>query len=666
MSCADCGATLGSDQRYCLECGARRAPLPPLVAAQIGALDFRARRDDAESRPSAGAAAAAAAAAEGETPDRPTLEERFMPTPRVAAIAVMGLLAFGVFLGSATSPLAQSAGIAPILLDGSSSSPPSSPTEEASAPTSTPEAAAPAAASAPAAAAAEAPAPIEEAIPGEESGQKPSIPPEVPTEAPLPPVKHVFMIVLADQGFNEAFGESSAAPYLAKTLRGQGELLTNYYAVAQGDLANEIALISGQGPTPQTAANCPDYTEISPGTASAESQVTGSGCVYPSATLTLPGQLAAAGKTWKAYVEGIGNGGAGQPSTCRHPALGSPDANQAPLPGDAYETWRNPFVYFDSLTGGAECAQDDVGIEQLQPDLQAASSTPSLSYIVPSACHDGSEKPCEPGQPAGLAAAEPFLKTVVPEIEASPAYKEGGLIAITSDQAPQTGPNADASSCCGTPQYPNLPAGSSAARQRPGQADRRRRPGRAAADLPLRQTRQRRRNELLQPLLAAAQPRGTLRPAAARLRRQPRADRVRKRRLQQQPRLVGSLSRRDRLPAQVEVCGAASASPMPKRSCRRRSGAGAHQFHLPSSAISEGTSSARMMLASISTASAVPTPFSLMKMICEVAKANIATAKSSAAAVTIRPVRSSPIATHSVSEAPLSRASLIRESRKTA
>ena len=34
------------------------------------------------------------------------------------------------------------------------------------------------------------------------------------------------------------------------------------------------------------------------------------------------------------------------------------------------------------------------------------------------------------------------------------------MIAITSDQAPQSGPNADSSSCCGTPQYPNLPAGS--------------------------------------------------------------------------------------------------------------------------------------------------------------------------------------------------------------
>ena len=47
----------------------------------------------------------------------------------------------------------------------------------------------------------------------------------------------------------------------------------------------------------------------------------------------------------------------------------------------------------------------------------------------------------------------------MPEITASPAYtEEGGLIAITFDQAPQTGPAADPSSCCATPEYPNLPA----------------------------------------------------------------------------------------------------------------------------------------------------------------------------------------------------------------
>ena len=290
--------------------------------------------------------------------------------------------------------------------------------------------------------------------------------------------------------------KASAAPYLAKTLRGQGELLTNYYAVAQGELANEIALVSGQGPTPQTAANCPDYTEISPGTVGAESQVTGSGCVYPSATLTLPGQLATAGKTWKAYVEGIGNGGAGQPSTCRHPALGSADGNQAPLPGDAYETWRNPFVYFDSLSG-SECVQDDVGLEQLQTDLQSASSTPSLSYIVPSACHDGSEKPCEAG-----AARWHRRRRTVPE---NRRPRDRSLARLQAGRWPDRDhlrPGAPDRAQCRLELLLRRAAVPEPARrlrpsagQRPGQVDRRRWSGRAAADLPLHKTRQRRRNE---------------------------------------------------------------------------------------------------------------------------------------------------------------------------
>ena len=88
----------------------------------------------------------------------------------------------------------------------------------------------------------------------------------------------------------------------------------------------------------------------------------------------------------------------------------------------------------------------------------------------------------------------------------------------------------------------------------------------------------------------------------------------------------------------------------PIRSCRRRSGRGAHQFHLPSSSISDGHEQGADD-ASRRSAPRAPCrrPFSLMKMICEVAKAPIAIANSSAAAVTIRPVRSSPIATASES-----------------
>ena len=45
---------------------------------------------------------------------------------------------------------------------------------------------------------------------------------------------------------------------------------------------------------------------------------------------------------------------------------------------------------------------------------------------------------------------------MLPEIERSPAYKSDGLIAITFDQAPQTGPHADPTACCDAQTFPNL------------------------------------------------------------------------------------------------------------------------------------------------------------------------------------------------------------------
>jgi hypothetical protein len=389
-----------------------------------------------------------------------------MPAPWAAAVAVMALLAFGVLVGSAVSPAEPSGAAVPIVVAVSPSTTASSP--PLGAPVSTPPPS-PAPAATPEQTTPEQTTP-EQTTPEQTtptsatstSTTKSSRPSETgggPTTQALPPITHVFLIVLSDQGFHAAFGPSSQATYLSKTLTGQGELVDNYYAVTGGELANEIALISGQGPTPQTASNCPLYTDITPGNLGAQGQVLGSGCVYPRQALTLADQLTADGRTWKAYVEGIPNGGPGQPTTCRHPALGSADAGQAPSPETAYVTWRDPFVYFHTAIDNAACASSVVGLDQLAPDLKTASKTPSLAYIVPNRCHDGSEAPCVPGQPAGLTAADAFLAKVVPEIESSPTYKTGGLIAITFDQAPQEGPNADSSGCCITSAFPNLPTG---------------------------------------------------------------------------------------------------------------------------------------------------------------------------------------------------------------
>jgi hypothetical protein len=282
----------------------------------------------------------------------------------------------------------------------------------------------------------------------------------------LSSIKHVFVVMFDEQSYATAFGPASPAKYLTGTLEKQGELLLRYYAVAHQGLADEIALLSGQGPTEATAANCPTYSEISPASGGSEGQVLGKGCVYPSSTQTLMSQLATKHLAWKAYVEGMDEG-PGTASACTHPASGAADLSAVALTSGAtvpsYQTWRNPFVYFDSVVGSSTCASDDVGMSALKGDLASEKSTASFSYIAPGPCEDGNPTPCAPGKPDGMVAADGFLQKVVPEILASKAYKHNGLLAITVDQAPSSGEYADSSSCCGQPKYPNLPVPTGAA-----------------------------------------------------------------------------------------------------------------------------------------------------------------------------------------------------------
>jgi len=282
----------------------------------------------------------------------------------------------------------------------------------------------------------------------------------------LPAIKHVFVIMLDDQPYATVFGPSSQAPYLAHTLEKKGALLVRYYAVAHEQLANEVALLSGQGPTEATAANCPTYTGIAPPSGALDGQVLGQGCVYPGSTRTLMNQLIAKHLTWRAYLQGADEGGS-TPPACSHPQPGAGDPTAT---ATSFATFSNPFVYFESITGSSECTANDVGLSQLKADLADAKKTPNFSYIAPNLCDDGSPAPCRPGKPAGMPAADGFLASLVPEILHSKAYKQNGLLVITTSEAPSKGEFADSSSCCGQPIFPNLPkpSGGLAAVSHPG------------------------------------------------------------------------------------------------------------------------------------------------------------------------------------------------------
>ena len=127
----------------------------------------------------------------------------------------------------------------------------------------------------------------------------------------LSAVRHVWVIELENQGYQQSFGTPSADPYLARILPRMGALLENYYAIGHASADNYIAEISGQAPSLGTQADCPVWIPF-PGNAVAGPyhQVLGEGCVYPAQVQTLGNQLSGAGLSWAAYLQDMGNVGA--------------------------------------------------------------------------------------------------------------------------------------------------------------------------------------------------------------------------------------------------------------------------------------------------------------------------------------------------------------------
>jgi hypothetical protein len=263
-----------------------------------------------------------------------------------------------------------------------------------------------------------------------------------PAHAP----RHVFVIVLENEPFQVTFGEHSPAPYLAHELTKQGALLTQYFGIGHYSLDNYIAMISGQAPNPETQEDCGVFSEFkrnAPGFG-ANGQIRGSGCVYPADVKTLVNQLQDAGYTWKGYMESMGADPAREASACGHVAIGEVDHTNSATATDQYADKHDPFVYFHSIIDDqAHCAAHVVNLDKLPADLQSFATTPNFSFITPDLCHDGHDAPCKNGEPGGLISADKFLREWVPQILASSAFKQDGLLIITFDEG------TDAAACCG-------------------------------------------------------------------------------------------------------------------------------------------------------------------------------------------------------------------------
>jgi hypothetical protein len=279
----------------------------------------------------------------------------------------------------------------------------------------------------------------------------------------LPPIRHVFVIMLENEGYSDTFGSPSSDPYLATTLPSEGALLQNYYGIGHHSNDNYVAFVSGQAPNPDNQADCPVFADFPPtATVDAAGQISDSGCVFPTSVTTVANQLTSAGDTWKGYMEDMGNIPTRESATCGHPVVGQVDHTELAVQGDGYASRHDPFVYFHSIiddtalcdahvvplgtTTGTLPAGAPAGTTGLATDLKSVATTPNFSFITPNLCNDGHDAPCvnQTGSPSALTNIDAFLQQWVPLITGSPAFKKDGLLEVTFDESDTT----DATSCC--------------------------------------------------------------------------------------------------------------------------------------------------------------------------------------------------------------------------
>ena len=272
----------------------------------------------------------------------------------------------------------------------------------------------------------------------------------------LPPIRHVFVLVLENMSYSHTFAPNSDAPYLARTLPAQGALLTQYHAIGHASLDNYVAMISGQAPNHETQLDCPTYSDfrLSAPALNGDGQALGAGCVYPPIVRTLPDQLEAAALSWKGYMEDMGNDPKRERATCGHVPLGAADPTSVARRGDQYAAKHNPFVWFHTIIDdAARCDAHVVNLDRLAEDLRSAATTANFVFITPNLCSDGHDPKCVDGREGGLTAINTFLTQWVPLILESAAFRADGMLIVTFDEADGIG-REGSGACCGEKPLP--------------------------------------------------------------------------------------------------------------------------------------------------------------------------------------------------------------------
>lgn len=219
-----------------------------------------------------------------------------------------------------------------------------------------------------------------------------------PTREPAPPppvvpaFSHIFTIVMENHESNSIVG-STAAPYINSLVKSYG-LATNYYGASHPSLPNYLALTAGS-----TFGITSDCTTC-----------------FVNAT-NIADQVEWSGRSWKAYIEDL-------PSRCY---LGASSGG--------YAMKHNPLMYYTNIrNNAARCASHVVPFSEFAGDMSRG-QVPNYVWITPNMCHDMHD--------CSVATGDAWLKSVVPTITGSAAFRNNGALFITFDEGTSN------AGCCG-------------------------------------------------------------------------------------------------------------------------------------------------------------------------------------------------------------------------
>src|SRR5581483_4771493 len=186
--------------------------------------------------------------------------------------------------------------------------------------------------------------------------------------AAVPTAGHVVVVVEENQSYSDVIGNSSM-PYLNALARQYG-LATQYYANTHSSIGNYFMLTTGAT------------------TASSNGTVSGDNIVR---------HLLSAGKTWKAYAEGL-------------PSPGYTGGDVYP-----YTRQHNPFTYFSDVVNSNVQRQNLLPMTQFSADL-ANGTLPNYSFVVPNVLHDG--------QNGALNQADQWLQANIKPLLKDPGFQQ--------------------------------------------------------------------------------------------------------------------------------------------------------------------------------------------------------------------------------------------------